>query len=192
MNLTEQEAAKVIEALNECRNQIEVPGSTYPKVQAALAILQAAKDRPQPAADRLIEAGDAMVAAINKVAYDVGGLTSVWHAAKSAAPAQQAKRLTDEEIGRVALTLYPPDEVNDGCPWYGHRRAIEDTACKVALRYARDNGYLGGLTVEEVMEVVTNALEDHDNAEWRSPPISYNAERDRLLRARLTAKLNSK
>lgn len=46
------------------------------------------------------------------------------------------------------------------------------------------------LSVDQILEVVGKALEDHDQVNWQSPPISYNAERDKLLRARLIAKLN--
>jgi hypothetical protein len=42
------------------------------------------------------------------------------------------------------------------------------------------------LSVDEVMEVVTRALYDNDNTNWQSPPRSYNEERDKLLRERLT------
>lgn len=38
---------------------------------------------------------------------------------------------------------------------------------------------------KELVQVIAKALSDHDAQEWRSPPISYNAERDKLLHKRL-------
>jgi hypothetical protein len=102
MNLTEQEAAKVIEALEVLTAHIGCPPGDNATADAywqglnALAILQAAKDRPQPAVDRLIEAGDAMHD--EHRANDAGNGSSekgrmdmyrAWDAAKSAAPAQR-------------------------------------------------------------------------------------------------------
>lgn len=97
---------------------------------------------------------------------------------------QQSKRLTDEEIGR-----YVSREYERACD---AELSFDGDALRRSLIDARGHGYLGGLTVDEVMEVVVRALDDHDNTNWQSPPISYNAERDKLLRARLTAKLQGK
>lgn len=38
--------------------------------------------------------------------------------------------LTHEEIGRIAKELFPPDEINDGHPWYSSCQSTSDIACK--------------------------------------------------------------
>ena len=81
---------------------------------------------------------------------------------------QQPKRLTDEDIERIAnYESEFPKHFGDG------------------LRYARDNGYLGGLSVEEVEKAVIACAE---SASSLSSSLIYIELSD--LRARLTAKLN--
>lgn len=81
---------------------------------------------------------------------------------------QQPKRLTDEDIERIAnYESEFPNHFGDG------------------LRYARDNGYLGGLSVEEVEKVALTWLQ-------LDCGISEAIDKEDMddLRARLTAKLN--
>jgi hypothetical protein len=54
----------------------------------------------------------------------------------------QAGELSDAFVKARAMEIYPPDEVNDGHPWYGHRRAIEDTAARQMVRHLHKCGYL--------------------------------------------------
>ena len=54
----------------------------------------------------------------------------------------QAGELSDEFVKARAMEIYPPDEVNDGHPWYGHRRTIEDTAARHMVRHLHKCGYL--------------------------------------------------
>jgi len=55
---------------------------------------------------------------------------------------QPALVLTDEWVKNRAMEIFPPDEVNDGCPWYGHRRALEDHAARQMVRHLHKSGYL--------------------------------------------------
>lgn len=82
---------------------------------------------------------------------------------------QQPKRLTDEDIERIAnYESEFPKHFGDG------------------LRYARDNGYLGGLSVEDAMDVLEDAVNDMDDLRLgKREHMSLND-----YRARLTAKLN--
>lgn len=73
---------------------------------------------------------------------------------------QQSKRLTDEEIERIAnYESEFPKHFGDG------------------LRYARDNGYLGGLSVGELVSLFDEI-------------VKLDSQGRDVLRARLTAKLN--
>ena len=201
MNLTTDEATKVIEALERASAMIGCPpgdnakADVYRECLSALAILQAAKDRPQPepvawmrpndralvkdwikndgektfqdftiplythppqpAVDKLIEAGDAMHDHIGRL-LDlrlVGDLRTECYvvrnryiAAKSAAPVDAPKVLTDDEVVRLA------------------EQASQDIGTQAAivgvLKYARDNGYLAPakVDVDAVYELVENWL----------------------------------
>lgn len=66
---------------------------------------------------------------------------------------QQPKRLTEKDLEGIARTIFPPDQTNEGYPWYSSRRSEEDIACKQTLRWLRDHGYLGGLTVDDVANI---------------------------------------
>jgi len=54
----------------------------------------------------------------------------------------QTEGLDEEWVKARAMEVFPPDEVNDGCPWYGHRRAIDDTAARTMIRHLHKRGYL--------------------------------------------------
>jgi hypothetical protein len=85
---------------------------------------------------------------------------------------QQPKRLTDEEIERLR------DE--------GEYMGEELAGFLSGLRYARDNGYLGGLSVEDAMDVLEDAVNDMDDLRLgKREHMSLND-----YRTRLTAKLN--
>ena len=94
-------------------------------------------------------------------------------AAKSATPPQQQpKRLTDENIKSIVAIAFPTDTKTESI------RGMED-GFAMGLRYARDQGYLGGLTVEDVMEIVGNWRRDNYMGLTRN-------EADQDLRGRLT------
>jgi hypothetical protein len=118
MNLTNDEANKVIEALKLAESMASIfdqlsqklgdlrerqtDRSRLEEITEALAILQAAKVRPQPAVDKLIEAGDAMRERLLDItegnindgrvmpAYNAQTfkIAVAWTAAKSAAPVE--------------------------------------------------------------------------------------------------------
>jgi hypothetical protein len=125
---------------------------------------------------------------------------------------QQPKRLTDDEIERILdeddaeaerngendPRTYKDNEVYE---MYMERASSYMDGKRDGLRYARDNGYLGGLTVDEVMEEVEPFIEDginqiHDHSSdhgFQYDIGSPNWERTMNdLRARLTAKLRGK
>jgi hypothetical protein len=113
-------------------------------------------------------------------------LYGTYTAAKSAAPAQQQpKRLTDEEI-KAEMMRY--DESLEQNTNFDVTEVLQmGTAYGAGMRYARDNGYLGGLSVEEVMSEVHEALVAKGiKFSDKTLPV----EQD--LRARLTAKLQGK
>lgn len=114
---------------------------------------------------KLIEAGDAMQGLMDgrPVGQEHVDASMAWDSAKTAVPAQQPKRLTDEEIERIAelhfeeevKTMEAGGEDADGDPVI--HRAFKGAMVKShadAIRYARDHGYLGGLSVEDVREVL--------------------------------------
>lgn len=97
------------------------------------------------------------------------------------------KVLTNEFVKARAMEIYPPDEVNDGEPWYGHRRAIEDNAARHMVRHLHKMGYIvpaAGLTVEEAEECLVEHLAQY-GADWSAPARSR-------IRARLTAAIEAK
>jgi len=244
MNLTNDEAAKVIEALNDPKH--------LGKVQNALAILQAAKDRPQPdpvawttqlalecskrlsgtphgvidasclniwgdrgvalythppqpAVDKLIEAGDRMRNAVQRIArHLVHGKLELtrsgemdlflsmweqWDAAKSAAPVAAPKVLTDDMMQTVAdleRRLY----VREHCS--GREADIWARGVLSGMMQARDNGYIAPAKVdvetvmglhEEAIQAIADSDEDMD---WHDID-DLRAE----FRARLTKLFNS-
>jgi uncharacterized protein YjgD (DUF1641 family) len=114
---------------------------------------------------------------------------------------QQPKRLTDEEIDR-AVTIE-------------HRRLInepdvfspldESIAFKRGIYYAINHGYLGGLSIDEVMEAVDQEPElpdDMPDEMWEACRSHRHTMQEAMrvvvrltkegIRARLTAKLNEK
>ena len=98
---------------------------------------------------------------------------------KAQQPLEPVAWMSEEFVRARAMEIYPPDEVNDGCPWYGHRRAIEDSAARHMVRHLHKMGYLApaaGLTVEEVMDVMN---------EWTG-------DKPDSFRSRLTAALEAK
>jgi hypothetical protein len=199
MNLTTDEAAKVIEALEAISNHAaQFPGRprqyAIVKVKDALAILQAAKDRPQgldrdeakelirnmrercqngqcdaalkdrpqPALDArawLLSRGmwpEQLSSRVNlgdtAQAPTLLELFSEFAAAKSAAPVDAPKVLTDEEVKRIAAVVVPPDTTDEGRPgWTGYRSLCRDAAMD-ALRYARDNGYFASVNPPKVSQ----------------------------------------
>lgn len=91
---------------------------------------------------------------------------------------QQPKRLTDEEIERIRLSRQREDGRMASTKYgYGFRDGP---------RHARDNGYLGGLSVEEVIKEVQDWALGADAAMYQPDESDFNR-----LRARLTAKLNN-
>jgi hypothetical protein len=196
MNLTNDEATKVIEALERAKEAANVAGNTggmsrlewnrYTSCfDTALAILQAAKDRqqpepvawmdefgnclsvtqlsltdkkvaqhyttplythpPQPAVDKLIEAGNLLESATRQAYADNecpqeqinnSYALNAWTAAKSAAPVDPPKVLTDEVIERYANTF-------DGAA---------QIAVRKTLKHARDNGYLAPVAEPKVSQ----------------------------------------
>jgi hypothetical protein len=85
---------------------------------------------------------------------------------------QQPKRLTDgmiETVVNLERRLY----LRESCS--GTEADIYARGVRSGLTQARDNGLCGGLSVEEVMEVVDSEVQ-HEPDRWR-------------VRARLTAKL---
>lgn len=100
---------------------------------------------------------------------------------------QQPKRLTEEEIERIV------DQTEiDLRIVHGNAKFDPETFAHECFRYARDHGYIGGLTVDVVMEVVDEWLwfivfgneSEYQKAANRGPKMND-------LRARLTAKLST-
>lgn len=72
-------------------------------------------------------------------------------------PKDQPKALTDEWVKARAMEVFPPDEVNDGFPWYGHRRSIEDTAARTMIRHLHKHGYISPSTdTDKLIEAWTD------------------------------------
>jgi hypothetical protein len=84
---------------------------------------------------------------------------------------QQPKRLTDAEVDRIVNGQFTREIAY----------AIQREAWSSALRYARDNGYFGGLSVDDAVKVAYD---------WFEGPVDNGPGSDYdKLRARLTAKL---
>lgn len=101
------------------------------------------------------------------------------------APAPRMEKLTEEFVVARAMEIYPPDEVNDGHPWYGHRRSIEDSAAREMVRHLYRLGYLSTATLVDIRRLAELA------SEWFDLPVDNGpgTDIDRLeayLRARLT------
>ena len=153
----------------------------FDKSMSAIDRLEA---QQQPDIGKLIETGDAMAYVLRGLSDVATILASAWHAAKSAAPSQQQpKRLTDEEIERIAVI----DNVDAEQAAYLEKigkQGIYLDGMMHALRYTRDNGHIGGLSVDEAQECLVDHLTQY-GADW--------SEKARhSLRARLTAKLQGK
>jgi hypothetical protein len=152
-------------------------------IASALAALDRLEAQQHDIA-KLIEAGDSM---FRELAHIYGsGITQMtaWTIAKSAATAQQQpKRLTDDTARSLAKHF---NEILKEGHGFTKIQLFE-----AAIVYARDNGYLGGLSVEEVMEAlgdwITDPMKDLP-MEWRQLAA---LGKDRF-RARLTAKLNGR
>jgi hypothetical protein len=111
---------------------------------------------------------------------------------------QQPKRLTDEEIERILdeddaeaerngendPSAYKNDEVYE---MYMERASSYKYGKRDGLRYARDNGYIGGLSVEEVMKEIQDWALGADAAMYQPDESDFNR-----LRALLTAKAQGK
>mgnify|MGYP000535290197 CR=1 FL=1 len=80
-------------------------------------------------------------------------------------------RVTDEEIAAIAARRNVPTS--------------DSSAEILAMRELRDLCESRVPKLEEIVAAVAAAIERNDQAEWRSPPISYNAERDREIRGEL-------
>lgn len=99
------------------------------------------------------------------------------------APSPRIEKLTEEFVVARAMEIYHPDEVNDGHPWYGHRRSIEDCAARHMVRHLYRLGYLSTappVDIERIMEVVGEFFN------WSE------AEKGAKLRTRLTNALTPK
>jgi hypothetical protein len=87
---------------------------------------------------------------------------------------QQPKRLTDAEVDRIVNGQFTREIAY----------AIQREAWSSALRYARDNGYFGGLSVDDAVKVAYD---------WFEGPVDNGPGSDYdKLRARLTAKAQGK
>lgn len=172
---------KIREALEECRNQIEVPGTTYPKVVAAIAEL----DKAQPGkVDKLIEAGDAIASEVegrqsiermmseqfdlSKDARESHAIRAermrrrlaAWTSAKSIT-AQTAKVLTDEAVKDEAVKRYGPALYKPGDPRHDMQSVIVFYSC---YEWLRDNGYLAPapVDIERIVGVVDVWMREAD------------------------------
>lgn len=97
--------------------------------------------------------------------------------------AQQHPRwLTDEEIERIAEVVPPPSKAKTYAEF-----CAEGSGFERGLRYARDNGYIGGLSVEEAMNAVEDSITDERVGDFNYEKL----DRDNL-RSSLTAKLQGK
>jgi len=102
------------------------------------------------------------------------------------------KRLTEEEIERILneLGVEKPKMCFTSGPKFWCRQTAEEV-----LRYARDKGYIGGLTVDEAMEVAEPfieaeaEMEDGARGNWETKHQKYQAM-TMDLRARFTSKLS--
>jgi hypothetical protein len=118
MNLTTDEADEILSQLYVIyHNSNAVPGvedcsSNYRRIEV---ILQAAKDRPQPAVDKLIEAGDELravtsaqdeIESISKYVDRCGRACKAWEEAKSAAPVDPDVDAVMEVVGSW-VGVYP-------------------------------------------------------------------------------------
>ncbi len=74
----------------------------------------------------------------------------------------QTEGLEEEWVKARAMEVFPPDEVNDGCPWYGHRRAIEDIAARTMIRHLHKRGYLSLPRRKGEVEAITLQGEQSD------------------------------
>lgn len=92
---------------------------------------------------------------------------------------QQPKRLTDEVIDNYVRKYKHP----------------YSTEIRRAITHFRDNGYLGGLTVDEVMDVVLTWHNYSDMSEEQAQELCGNETPEEAyedLHARLTAKMNER
>ena len=202
-------------------------GTAQEKIRAIDAALDRLEAQQQPDIAKLIEAGDALFEWVDGAHLDAdvsftkraeeerGPILEAWHAAKSAAPAQQPRvRYRSKVSGMWYETLEAAGDVDcvevDGvqfCQENGvkcltqqqPKRLTDEDIERIAnyesefpkhfgdgLRYARDNGHLGGLSVEEVMEVIAlYFFERHATAIGHKGSPIYDD-----FRARLTAKAN--
>jgi hypothetical protein len=179
--------------------------STVHRCQEALDALDQLETQQADIA-KLIEAGGAMKNAIDHLIQvenstedddgrfglddlngawsSVGKYCKAWDAAKSAAPAQQPKRLTDEEIERAVRESIPEMSHVGLAPNDAAALKMARAFMERGLRYARDNGYIGGLSVDDAVKVAYD---------WFEGPIDNGPGSDYdKLRARLTAKLQGK
>ena len=214
-------------------------GTAQEKIRAIDAALDRLEAQQQPDIAKLIEAGDALFEWVDGAHLDAdvsftkraeeerGPILEAWHAAKSAAPAQQprvryrskvsgmwyetleaagdvdcvevdgvqfcqengvkcltqqqSKRLTDEEIEANAARLYPVTGPSDT---YTKRQLCRRHGYVCGMKDACDLGYLGGLSVDEVMQVHRKWMDEMDCYD------DWNPDAFEDLRARLTAKLN--
>ena len=85
---------------------------------------------------------------------------------------------SEEEIERIGKSISADHE------FYANAIGVTNVIdiVRKALHYANTKA----ITIDQIIDTVVTALEDHDSVEWQSPPTSYYSERDNLLRARLT------
>lgn len=177
-----REALEEAKAIDERDNPSDPSLYTH-QLQQALAALDRLEAQ-QPDIAKLIEAVTLMEA------YEQAGGDNWWkawdavkYAAKSAAPAQQQpERLTDEEIVKISIRF--ANEFDGGLNRLGPKANCAGLI-SAALEHARDNGYIGGLSVEDATEVAYG-----HTSKWLDKTLSeaYKSE----LRASLTAKLNNR